>query len=169
MSSFWMSFAAKWLRWATSPCKSHIQDIQARVVHWLERLWKYLTLRWNDFEDIVPWVKGLWNNQCAEEVGWDSSRPGYDGLIDVAKRLLLHYPSRQETEQATARVLRSLFPSWLLTLFKKLIAPLGDGKLGAVLCGNFSLFVTLFLHFLCQDCPWKWLFLQMTEISFRKT
>jgi hypothetical protein len=104
-----------------------------------------------------------------QEVGWDSSRPGYDGLIDVAKRLLLHYPSHQETEQATVRVLRSLFPSWLLTLFKKLIAPLGDGKLGAVLCGNFSLFVTLFLHFLCQDCPCKWLFLQMTEISFRKT
>jgi hypothetical protein len=150
MSSFWMSFAAKWLRWATSPCKSHIQDNQAWVVHWLEGLWKYHTLRWNDFEDIIPWVKGLWNNQCADviwtpelwmvmwcwascifwirsrfwlggnssswnlgqplilslackvqEVGWDSSRPGYDGLIDVAKRLLLHYPSRQETEQAT--------------------------------------------------------------------
>lgn len=34
------------------------------------------------------------------------------------------------------RVLRSLFPSWLLPLFKQLVSPLGDGKPAAMLCGN---------------------------------
>ncbi|CAM6038223.1 unnamed protein product [Sphagnum compactum] len=92
----------------------------------------------------------VFRSKMVEEVGWDSSRPGYDGLIDVAKRLLLHYPSRQETEQATVRVLRSLFPSWLLTLFKQLIAPLGDGKLGAVLCARVTQATTQWLMGPCQ-------------------
>lgn len=34
------------------------------------------------------------------------------------------------------RVLRSLFPTWLLPLFKQIVAPLGDGKPAAMLCGN---------------------------------
>lgn len=41
------------------------------------------------------------------------------------------------------RVLRSLFPTWLLPLFKQIVAPLGDGKPAAMLCGNvYSLLVS---------------------------
>lgn len=36
-----------------------------------------------------------------QEVGWDSPKPGYDGLVDIAKKLLLQYRSGEETERAT--------------------------------------------------------------------
>lgn len=42
-------------------------------------------------------------NILVQEVGWDSSKPGYDGLVDIAKRLLLQYRTGEETERATVR------------------------------------------------------------------
>lgn len=41
------------------------------------------------------------NGCIVQEVGWDSSKPGYDGLVDIAKRLLVQYRTGEETERAT--------------------------------------------------------------------
>lgn len=43
-----------------------------------------------------------------QEVGWDSSKPGYDGLVDVAKRLLVQYRTGEETERATVQHMLTL-------------------------------------------------------------
>jgi len=98
-------------------------------------------------QELIPYTHGplddvflkIFRRKMAQEVGWDSSKPGYDGLVDVAKRLLVQYRTGEETERATVRVLRSLFPTWLLPLFKQIVAPLGDGKPAAILCAQVTL------------------------------
>ncbi|XP_076905463.1 beta-carotene isomerase D27, chloroplastic-like isoform X2 [Bidens hawaiensis] len=74
----------------------------------------------------------LFRNKMAQEVGWDSEKPDYDGLIDVANRLMLAR-TNSETKDAAVRILRSLFPPMLLELYKILIAPVARGKLAAVM------------------------------------
>lgn len=75
----------------------------------------------------------LFRKKMAKEVGWDSNKPGYDGLIEVANFLMTKYRNKLDTEQATVRILRSLFPPFLLLLFRKLITPLGEGKPAAIM------------------------------------
>lgn len=48
----------------------------------------------------------------AEEVGWDSGKPGYDGLIDVANRLMLKSPTNSHAKEAA--VLTTLFLSFYI-------------------------------------------------------
>ncbi|XP_074347715.1 beta-carotene isomerase D27, chloroplastic isoform X2 [Apium graveolens] len=71
-------------------------------------------------------------NKMAQEAGWDSDKPGYDGLIDVANRLMIGR-SNSETTEAAVRILRSLFPPLLLELYKLLIAPIAGGKVAAIM------------------------------------
>uniref|UniRef100_A0A166HGM5 PPIase cyclophilin-type domain-containing protein n=1 Tax=Daucus carota subsp. sativus TaxID=79200 RepID=A0A166HGM5_DAUCS len=73
-----------------------------------------------------------------QEAGWDSGKPGYDGLIEVANRLMIGR-SNSETTEAAVRILRSLFPPLLLELYKLLIAPIAGGKVAAVMVGKFVL------------------------------
>ncbi|XP_054803832.1 beta-carotene isomerase D27, chloroplastic isoform X2 [Prosopis cineraria] len=68
-----------------------------------------------------------------QEVGWDSNKPGYDGLIEVANQLMMKGRTRIDTIEAAVRVLRSLFPPFLLELYKMLIAPIGGGKVAAMM------------------------------------
>ncbi|KAL3696783.1 hypothetical protein R1sor_010859 [Riccia sorocarpa] len=75
----------------------------------------------------------LFRRKMAEEVGWDSKKSGYDGLIEVVKHLYTGSSSKEATEAATVRVLTSLFPAWLLPLFRQLITPLAEGKVAAVM------------------------------------
>lgn len=75
----------------------------------------------------------LFRKKMAKEVGWDSNKPGYDGLIEVANHLMMKYRNKLDTEQATVRILRSLFPPFLLLLFRKLITPLAEGKPAAMM------------------------------------
>lgn len=35
-----------------------------------------------------------------QEAGWDAPAPGYDGLIEVARKLVARHKSREETEDA---------------------------------------------------------------------
>uniref|UniRef100_J3M3P1 Beta-carotene isomerase D27-like C-terminal domain-containing protein n=1 Tax=Oryza brachyantha TaxID=4533 RepID=J3M3P1_ORYBR len=92
--------------------------------------------------------------KMVEEVGWDSEKPGYTGLIEVANRLMTRGKSALETEQsavynfllsipnvttwAQVRVLQSLFPPLLLVLFKALLAPIADGQLASMMVGEFT-------------------------------
>ncbi|KAL2643583.1 hypothetical protein R1flu_011170 [Riccia fluitans] len=75
----------------------------------------------------------LFREKMAEEVGWDSEKPGYEGLIEIVKHHYTRNSSKEVTEASTVRVLASLFPAWLLPLFRQLIAPLADGKIAAVM------------------------------------
>nr|GMD19931.1 beta-carotene isomerase D27, chloroplastic isoform X2 [Ipomoea batatas] len=70
----------------------------------------------------------LFRSKMVQESGWDSDKPGYDGLIEVANRLVIGR-SNSETREAAVRILQSLFPPWLLDLYKMLIAPLAGGRL----------------------------------------
>ncbi|CAL4895861.1 unnamed protein product [Urochloa decumbens] len=75
----------------------------------------------------------FFRSKMVEEVGWDSEKPGYAGLMEVANRLMVKGKSALETEQAAIRVLQSLFPPLLLVLYKALLAPIGNGQLAAMM------------------------------------
>ncbi|KAL1293783.1 hypothetical protein HN51_054428 [Arachis hypogaea] len=75
----------------------------------------------------------LFRNKLVQEVGWDSQKPGYDGLIEVVNRLMKMGKTNSDTIEAAVRVLRALFPPFLLELYKIFIAPLGRGKIAAMM------------------------------------
>ncbi|KAK9084355.1 hypothetical protein Scep_030826 [Stephania cephalantha] len=75
----------------------------------------------------------LFRSKMVQEVGWDSEKPGYDGLIEVANQLMVKARSNAETVETAVRILRSLFPPLLLELYKMLVAPIGNGKLAAIM------------------------------------
>ncbi|XP_058188368.1 beta-carotene isomerase D27, chloroplastic isoform X5 [Rhododendron vialii] len=81
------------------------------------------------FDDLFL---NLFRNRMVNEVGWDSEKPGYDGLIEVANRLMMRR-SNSETKEAAVRILRALFPPLLLELYQMLIAPLQGGKVAAIM------------------------------------
>ncbi|KAA8549072.1 hypothetical protein F0562_000756 [Nyssa sinensis] len=74
----------------------------------------------------------LFRNKMVQEAKWDSDKPGYDGLIEVANRLMIGR-SNSETAKAAVRILRSLFPPFLLELYRMLVAPIGGGKVAALM------------------------------------
>nr|CAB3460098.1 unnamed protein product [Digitaria exilis] len=83
------------------------------------------------FADDV--LLAFFRSKMVEEVGWDSEKPGYAGLMEVANRLMVKGKSALETEQAAVRVLQSLFPPLLLVLYKTLLAPIANGQLAAMM------------------------------------
>ncbi|KAM5558368.1 hypothetical protein ABKV19_020195 [Rosa sericea] len=46
----------------------------------------------------------VFRNKMVEEVGWDSDKPGYDGLIEVANRMMLKNPTNSDTKEAAVFV-----------------------------------------------------------------
>ncbi|KAF8387641.1 hypothetical protein HHK36_026294 [Tetracentron sinense] len=82
----------------------------------------------------------VFRNKMVDEVGWDSNKPGYDGLIEVATRLMMKNRNNSAAEEAAVRILRSLFPPFLPELFKMLIAPIGGGKIAAVMVARVTAF-----------------------------
>ncbi|KAI4349750.1 hypothetical protein L6164_010310 [Bauhinia variegata] len=82
------------------------------------------------FDDLFL---SLFRNKLVEEVGWDSEKHGYDGLIEVANRLMMKGRKNSDTVEAAVRILRSLFPPLLLELYRMLIAPIGGGKVAAMM------------------------------------
>ncbi|KAL3517360.1 hypothetical protein ACH5RR_019949 [Cinchona calisaya] len=74
----------------------------------------------------------LFRKKMVQETGWESEKPGYNGLIEVANRLTIGR-SNSEANQASVRILRSLFPPLLLELYRILIAPLAQGKVAAIM------------------------------------
>ncbi|XP_024533902.1 beta-carotene isomerase D27, chloroplastic [Selaginella moellendorffii] len=68
-----------------------------------------------------------------QEVGRDADRPGYDGLIQLSQLLMAKYKAKSDVEQATVRILNSMFPQSLLRLFRAVVLPINKGKLAAIL------------------------------------
>ncbi|XP_075483848.1 beta-carotene isomerase D27, chloroplastic isoform X3 [Primulina tabacum] len=81
------------------------------------------------FDDIFL---NMFRSKMAQEIGWDSEKPGYDGLIDVAHRIMAGRSNNEATE-AAVRILISLFPPSLLELYKLLISPVAGGKVAALM------------------------------------
>lgn len=79
---------------------------------------------------------GLFRKKMVQEVGWDSRKTGYDGLIEVVNRLMTKGKkggSNADTIEAAVRILKSLFPPLLLTLYRILVVPIQEGKVAAVM------------------------------------
>lgn len=72
----------------------------------------------------------VFRSKMAEEIRWDSEKAGYDGLIDVAHRIMVGR-SNSDATKAAVRILRSLFPPLLLDLYKLLISPIAGGRVAA--------------------------------------
>ncbi|XP_014511284.1 beta-carotene isomerase D27, chloroplastic [Vigna radiata var. radiata] len=92
----------------------------------------------------------LFRNKLVQEVGWDSKEPGYDGLIEVAHRLMMKGTSNSSTVEAAVRILRSLFPPYLLELYKMLIAPIGGGKIAAMMVARVTVLTCQWLMGPCK-------------------
>ncbi|ERN02144.1 hypothetical protein AMTR_s00045p00181910 [Amborella trichopoda] len=91
----------------------------------------------------------LFRNKMVQEVGWDSEKPGYDGLIEVARRIMRNGQNNVQVKQSVVRILRSLFPPFLLELFQLLIAPIAGGKLAAMMIARVT---TLTCQWLMGRC-----------------
>ncbi|KAJ3676064.1 hypothetical protein LUZ60_003476 [Juncus effusus] len=81
------------------------------------------------FDDLLL---NFFRHKMVQEANWDSEKEGYDGLIEIANQLMKG-KTRHETEQSAVRVIKSLFPEWLLVLFKKIFVPIYDGKLASLM------------------------------------
>ncbi|KAK9748428.1 hypothetical protein RND81_02G056800 [Saponaria officinalis] len=71
-------------------------------------------------------------HKLAQENGWDTEKEGYDGMIELANGLLVGRTKQQAT-LAAVRILKSLFPPFLLDLYRTLITPIGGGKIAAIM------------------------------------
>ncbi|XP_049343647.1 beta-carotene isomerase D27, chloroplastic isoform X4 [Solanum verrucosum] len=75
----------------------------------------------------------LFRNKMVQETGWDSEKPGYQGLIEVAHRLTVGQDN-SKTRDAAVRILKSLFPPLLLELYRMLVAPIHSARVTALSC-----------------------------------
>ncbi|XP_027164471.1 beta-carotene isomerase D27, chloroplastic isoform X2 [Coffea eugenioides] len=91
----------------------------------------------------------LFRAKMVRETGWESEKPGYDGLIEVANHLTIGR-SNSETIQASVRILRSLFPPLLLELYRILVAPLAQGKVAAAMIARVTALSCKWLMGQCQ-------------------
>ncbi|CDP17059.1 unnamed protein product [Coffea canephora] len=91
----------------------------------------------------------LFRAKMVRETGWESEKPGYDGLIEVANHLTIGR-SNSETIQASVRILRSLFPPLLLELYRILVAPLAQGKVAAAMIARVTALSCTWLMGQCQ-------------------
>ncbi|OAY25216.1 hypothetical protein MANES_17G076100v8 [Manihot esculenta] len=98
------------------------------------------------FDDLFL---SLFRNKMVKEVGWDSDKPGYAGLIEVANRLMSSGRTNSDTRDTAVRILRSLFPPFLLDLYKLFISPLGGGKVAALMIARVTALTCQWLMGIC--------------------
>ncbi|KAG9457853.1 hypothetical protein H6P81_002361 [Aristolochia fimbriata] len=96
------------------------------------------------------WFLGIFRAKLVEEVGWDSEKPGYDGLMEVVNYLMMKGGRDSEIEEASVRVLVSLFPSWLLELYKLLVSPIARGKVAAIMVARVTAITCQWLMGTCS-------------------
>ncbi|RWR76442.1 beta-carotene isomerase D27, chloroplastic isoform X2 [Cinnamomum micranthum f. kanehirae] len=82
---------------------------------------------------LDDFLLAYFRRKMVEELGWDSEKPGYHGLIEVVNRLMAKGKTNLETQQAAVRVLLSLFPPFLVENFQKFVAPIGGGTIAAMM------------------------------------
>ncbi|XP_021770054.1 beta-carotene isomerase D27, chloroplastic-like isoform X1 [Chenopodium quinoa] len=87
--------------------------------------------------------------KLVEEVGWDSEKAGYDGMMELVNGLMLGRTT-QQTNQAAVRILKSLFPPYLLELYRMLITPIGGGRLAAMMVARVTILTCQWLMGPCS-------------------
>ncbi|XP_057517247.1 beta-carotene isomerase D27, chloroplastic isoform X1 [Amaranthus tricolor] len=87
--------------------------------------------------------------KLVEEVGWESKKEGYDGMMELVNGLMIGRTTRQ-TNQAAVRILRSLFPPFLLELYRMLITPIGGGRVAAMMVARVTVFTCQWLMGSCS-------------------
>ncbi|CAM9994255.1 unnamed protein product [Discosporangium mesarthrocarpum] len=60
---------------------------------------------------------GIFRSKLAEEIEGDGYSDGYEGLMEMIRALNQKYPTKRATQEASRRVLKSLFPPWLPARF----------------------------------------------------
>ncbi|GMQ00354.1 hypothetical protein CsSME_00047471 [Camellia sinensis var. sinensis] len=120
-----------------SPLQFHPQNPRLRILYSSNRSQSLKTTEMDSRPEYQPGIfddlfLNLFRSRMVQEVGWDSEKPGYNGLIEVANRLMIRR-SNSETKEAAVRILRSLFPPFLLELYRMLISPIQGGKLAAMM------------------------------------
>ncbi|KAK3194294.1 hypothetical protein Dsin_025604 [Dipteronia sinensis] len=88
--------------------------------------------------------------KLAQEVGLDSEKPGYDGMIELANALLMKGKTNSDTRDAAIRILASFFPPLVLNLFRTLISPIAEGKLAAVMVARVTALTCQWLMGTCE-------------------
>jgi hypothetical protein len=61
-------------------------------------------------------------NQVVEELGQDVEDQGFNGLMELIRRLNSRYSDKARASESSRRILQSLFPSWLPKAFKIMFA-----------------------------------------------
>ncbi|XP_044501650.1 beta-carotene isomerase D27, chloroplastic isoform X2 [Mangifera indica] len=89
-------------------------------------------------------------NKLVQEVGWDSEKPGYDGLIELVNGLMNKGKTNSETSDAAVRILASLFPPLVLKLYKILISPIAGGKIAAMMVARVTALTCQWLMGSCE-------------------
>ncbi|KAL6219582.1 hypothetical protein ACLB2K_007341 [Fragaria x ananassa] len=115
--------------------KSQLRSSRIRIFSY-ERGRKRIAIKGGVVDKLLL---NVFRNKMVQQVGWDSDKPGYDGLIEVANRMMLQNPTNSHAKEAAVRVLISLFPPFLLELYKLLIAPIQGGKIAALMVGQYFL------------------------------
>lgn len=87
--------------------------------------------------------------KLVEEVGWDSEKAGYDGMMELVNGLMLGRTTRH-TNEAAVRILKSLFPPYLLELYQMLITPIGGGKIAAMMVARVTILTCQWLMGPCS-------------------
>ncbi|CAM9355419.1 unnamed protein product [Pylaiella littoralis] len=76
------------------------------------------TPTYDDTRPLDRVLLGLFRSKLAKELGGgDVYEPGYDGLMEMIKVLNEKFRTKRQTQEASRRVLKSLFPSWLPAQF----------------------------------------------------
>lgn len=70
-----------------------------------------------DAKPANAFLMDLFKRKMVHEIGEDTQMVGYEGLIDLTRALNGKYGTPKGTQEATRRILKSLFPSWLPSAF----------------------------------------------------
>ncbi|KMT09978.1 hypothetical protein BVRB_5g121940 [Beta vulgaris subsp. vulgaris] len=99
------------------------------------------------------WLDDFFQNsfrkKLVEEVGWDSEKAGYDGMMELVNGLMIGRTT-QQTNQAAVGILKSLFPPFLLELYRMLITPIGGGRIAAMMVARVTVFTCQWLMGPCS-------------------
>ncbi|TXG63284.1 hypothetical protein EZV62_010278 [Acer yangbiense] len=88
--------------------------------------------------------------KLVQEVGLDSEKPGYDGMIELANALLMKGKTNSDTRDAAIRILASFFPPLVLKLFRTLISPIAEGKVAAAMVARVTALTCQWLMGKCE-------------------
>ncbi|KAJ7558601.1 hypothetical protein O6H91_04G047500 [Diphasiastrum complanatum] len=71
----------------------------------------------------------LFRDKMVQEVGWDSKKEGYDGLIEVSRHLMAKYKTSPHIEEATVSRVTQATCQWLMGPCRVNHVELSDGSL----------------------------------------